>query len=69
MGYGLINEIIEYWFICGSVNKKTILLTTQWNDDDFEKKWKSKVDTYRALGMQLIIIEVWKEKYFVRYPS
>ena len=66
---GLINEIIEYWFRCGSVNKKTILLTTQWKDDDFEEKWKSKVDAYRALGKQVIIIEVWKENYIVRYPS
>jgi hypothetical protein len=66
---GLINEIIEYWITCGSVNKKTILLTTQWKDDDFEEKWKSIVDAYRAKGKQVIIIEVWKENYIVRYPS
>jgi hypothetical protein len=64
---GLIKEIIEYWISCGSINKRTILLTTEWRDEDFVENWKGIVDKYKAKGKQVIIIEVWNDKYIIRY--
>jgi len=64
---GLIKEIIEYWITCGSINKRTILFTTEWRDDDFVGNWKGIVDKYKAQGKEVIIIEVWNDNYIIRY--
>lgn len=64
---GLIKEIIQYWMSCGRVNKRTILFTTELRDDDFNANWKDIVDSYKATGKSVKIIEVWNDNYIVRY--
>jgi hypothetical protein len=42
---GLIKELIAYWFNC-NVNQKTIILTTDWDNEAFEDGWKKIIDSY-----------------------
>jgi hypothetical protein len=64
---GLINDIVEYWITCGVKNKRTILFTTEWRYDDFNKKWKGKVDRYKENGKEVLIFEVYEVENIVKY--
>ena len=54
---GLIKSLIEYWFSCGDINKNTILLTEDWDEKNFEKEWKDIIDSYKAKGKVIFIIQ------------
>jgi hypothetical protein len=43
---GLIRELIAYWFTC-NVNQKTIILTTDWDNEAFEDEWKAIIQAYK----------------------
>jgi|688.fasta_scaffold340579_2 hypothetical protein len=68
---GLIKELIEYWFHCGSINEKTVIITLDWDDKDFERDWKKMVDAYVSRGKIVKIYEVIESKgeYILRYPN
>ena len=65
---GLIKDIVKYWISCGSVNKSTVLLTTEWREKAFKDDWSAIVDTYKKQGKKIIIIEFGGiDSYIVRY--
>ena len=55
---GLIKELIQYWLKCGAVNQKTVIITLDWDDKDFDKDWKNIVDAYVSKGKVVKIYEV-----------
>ena len=64
---GLITDIIKYWLNCGSVNTRTILYTTDWDNVSFNENWKSIIDTYKAKGKFVKVYEVCDDKLIERY--
>lgn len=42
---GLIKNIIVHWFRCNNT-QKTILITTDWDEDAFDDGWKQIIDDY-----------------------
>jgi hypothetical protein len=65
---GLMKEMIQYWENCGSINKTTILLTTEWRDVDFNNDWKDIVDNHVNRGKKVIIIQVIQSGKIRTYP-
>jgi hypothetical protein len=43
---GLIKELISYWLTC-NLNKTTIILTTDWDNDVFKELWKDIIESNR----------------------
>jgi hypothetical protein len=65
---GLMKEMVQYWENCGSINKTTILLTTEWRDFDFNNDWKDIVDNHVSRGKRVIIIQVIQSGKIRTYP-
>jgi len=65
---GLIKVIVKYWINCGSINKTTILLTTEWRENSFKNDWVEIVDSYKKQNKKVIIIEFGGiDSYIIRY--
>jgi hypothetical protein len=66
---GLMLEMAAYWFSCLSVNKKTLILTSSWDNDIFGEHYKNIIDQYtRVHNKRVFIFEVGPTGYFQRYP-
>jgi hypothetical protein len=66
---GIMLEMAAYWFSCLSVNKKTLILTSTWDDEFFVKNYKNIIDQYtRVHNKRVFIIEVGRTRLFPRYP-
>jgi hypothetical protein len=67
---GLIKELISYWLSCGSINKTTIIITTDWDDQDFEDDWINILDSYVKKDKRVEIYQVLERQnaYLLKYP-
>ena len=69
---GLIKELIKYWLGCNAINKETVILALDWDDEVFNKEWKEIVDHYRIqLNKTVKIYEIIESSnsYIERYPG
>jgi len=66
---GIMLEMAAYWFSCLSVNKKTLILTSTWDNEVFGENYKNIIDQYtRVHNKRVFIIEVGPTGFFPRYP-
>jgi hypothetical protein len=66
---GIILEMAAYWFSCLSINKKTLILTSAWDNDIFDENYKKIIDEFtRVHNKKVFIIEVGPTGFFPRYP-
>ena len=66
---GIMLEMAAYWFSCLSVNKKTLILTSTWDNEVFDENYKNIIDQYtRVHNKRVFIIEVGPTGFFPRYP-
>jgi hypothetical protein len=66
---GIMLEMAAYWFSCLSVNKKTLILTSTWDNEVFSENYKNIIDQYtRVHNKTVFIIEVGPTGFFPRYP-
>ena len=66
---GIMLEMAAYWFSCLSVNKKTLILTSTWDNEVFGENYKNIIDQYtRVHNKRVFIIEVGLTGIFPRYP-
>jgi hypothetical protein len=65
---GIILHLFAYWFGCLSINKETLILTSNWDNEGFEQ-YKPAIDNYVKTHNKIVcIIEVGPTGYFLRYP-
>jgi hypothetical protein len=66
---GIILEMAAYWFSCLGVNKKTLILTSTWDNEVFDEHYKNIIDNYTKIhNKQVFIIEFGPTGFFPRYP-
>ena len=66
---GIMLEMAAYWFSCLSVNKKTFILTSTWDNEVFSENYKNIIDQYTQVhNKRVFIIEVGPTGFFPRYP-
>lgn len=66
---GIMLELAAYWFSCLSVNKKTLILTSTWDNETFDDSYKNIIDQYTKVhNKRVFIIEVGPTGFFPRYP-
>jgi hypothetical protein len=66
---GIMTEMIAYWFDCLNTNKKTLILTSTWDNEIFVGNFKKIIDVYTKIhNKQVFIIEVGPTGFFPRYP-
>jgi hypothetical protein len=66
---GIMLELVAYWFSCLSVNKKTLILTSSWDNNIFDENYKNIIDQYtRVHNKRVFIVEVGPTGFFPRYP-
>jgi hypothetical protein len=66
---GIMLEMVAYWFSCLGVNKKTLILTSTWDNELFGANYKNIIDKYtRVHNKKVFIIEVGPTGFFPRYP-
>jgi hypothetical protein len=66
---GIMLEMAAYWFSCLNVNKKTLILTSTWDNDIFGENYKNIIDQYtRVHNKSVFIVEVGPTGFFPRYP-
>jgi len=68
---GLIKELISYWYRCGAINQTTIIITLDWDDEEFDKEWRGAIEAYASRGKTVKIFEVIESVggYLERYSS
>jgi hypothetical protein len=58
-----------YWFACLKINEENLILTPDWNDEDFERNYKPIIDNYCNFNQKKVfIVEVSNGGLFLRYP-
>ena len=66
---GIMLEMAAYWFSCLNVNKKTLILTSTWDNELFGENYKNIIDQYtRVHNKRVFIVEVGPTGFFPRYP-
>jgi hypothetical protein len=66
---GIMIEMFAYWFSCLSVNKKTLILTSTWDNEVFSENYKNIIDQYtKGHNKRVFIIEIGPTGFFPRYP-
>jgi len=68
---GLIKELLAYWYLCGATNQITIIITLDWDDEEFNKEWRSAIEAYASRGKTVKIFEVIESQgaYIERFSS
>jgi hypothetical protein len=66
---GIMLEMAAHWFGCLSINKRTLILTSTWDNDVFSENYKNIIDQYTKVhNKRVFIIEVGPTGFFPRYP-
>jgi len=66
---GLFMELAAYWFSCLNVNRKTLILTTSWDNQSFEENYKNIIDRFTEVhNKNVFIVELGPTGAFLRYP-
>lgn len=66
---GLIMEMAAYWFSCLNVNRKTLILTTSWDNQSFEENYKNIIDQFTGVhNKNVYVVEIGPTGAFLRYP-
>jgi hypothetical protein len=61
--------LTEYWFACMNINDETLILTPDWNQDDFEMIYQGIIDNYSIFHKKKVfIVEISKVGPILRYP-
>ena len=62
-------NIIGYWLTC-SINKTTVLVTLDWDDEAFVKDWEHIINKHIISGKKVKIFEILERNrtYICRYP-
>jgi hypothetical protein len=64
-----ILSLSAYWFACLKINEENLILTPDWNDEDFERNYKPIIDNYCNFNQKKVfIVEVSNGGLFLRYP-
>ncbi|MCK8826070.1 hypothetical protein [Fuchsiella alkaliacetigena] len=65
---GVAQRVINYWLKCNDVNKGTIILTTAWDEKDFQEKFKTPFANYASdLGKTVAVILLTPASISIQY--
>jgi hypothetical protein len=61
--------LAAYWFACFNINEENLILTPDWNEEEFDNNYKSIIDNYcNHHQKKVFIVEVSNGGLFLRYP-
>jgi hypothetical protein len=61
--------LAAYWFACFNINEENLILTPDWNEEEFDSNYKSIIDNYcNHHQKKVFIVEVSNGGLFLRYP-
>lgn len=67
---GLMLNLIGHWFTCYNNNKFTLIITPDWNTSQFEKDWKSIINSHCSTGKRVLIVEfIASNRFLVRHSN
>lgn len=67
---GLMLNLIDNWFTCFNNNKFTLIITPDWNTSQFEKDWKSIINSHCSTSKRVLIVEfIASNRFLVRYSN
>jgi hypothetical protein len=70
MGFkGAMHELTQYWWSCYGINKETVIITKDWDQDEFDEKYEDVIGNYeRNMKSKVIILEITRNGIIPRYP-
>ena len=58
-----------YWFHCMHINQENIIITPDWDQEDFEERYEPVIRSYeQSHNKKIFVLEVAKRGLILRYP-